>query len=227
MFNYVKLPELDFELKSETTNKGRTYVTPKGDVYPSVTTVLAPYSKDAIASWRQRVGEEVANKISTQASSRGTKLHSVCESYLLNEIEKEQMQLIRPDTKELFFKIKSHLDTNIGTIYSIERPLFSDKLKIAGKADCIAEWNGELSVIDFKTSSKEKQEGYILNYFMQATAYAEMFEEMTGKTINQIVLVFALVEGGSQVIVKQKHDYLKPLNEYIDFYWSGINEEVA
>jgi genome maintenance exonuclease 1 len=137
------------------------------------------------------------------------------------------MQMIMPDTKELFFKIKSHLDTNIGTIYSIERPLFSDKLKIAGKADCIAEWNGELSVIDFKTSSKEKQESYILNYFMQATAYAEMFEEMTGKAINQIVLVFALVEGGSQVIVKQKHDYLKPLTEYIDFYWSGINEEVA
>jgi ATP-dependent exoDNAse (exonuclease V) beta subunit len=158
MFNYVKLPELDFELKSETTNKGRTYVTPRGDVYPSVTTVLSPYSKDAILSWRKRVGEEVANKISTQASSRGTKLHSVCESYLLNEIEKEQMQMIMPDTKELFFKIKSHLDTNIGTIYSIERPLFSDKLKIAGKADCIAEWNGELSVIDFKTSSKEKQE---------------------------------------------------------------------
>jgi genome maintenance exonuclease 1 len=227
MFNYVKLPELDFELKSETTNKGRTYVTPNGDVYPSVTTVLSPYSKEAILSWRKRVGEEVANKISTQASSRGTKLHSVCESYLLNEIPKEHMQMIMPDTKELFFKIKSHLDTNIGTIYSIERPLFSDKLKIAGKADCIAEWNGELSVIDFKTSSKEKQESYILNYFMQATAYAEMFEEMTGKTINQIVLVFALVEGGSQVIIKQKHDYLKPLTEYIDFYWSGINEEVA
>ena len=164
MFNYVRLPELDFELKSETTNKGRTYITPNGDVYPSVTTVLSPYSKDAITSWRKRVGEEVANKISTQASSRGTKLHSVCESYLLNEIEKEQMQMIMPDTKELFFKIKSHIDENIGTIYSIERPLFSDKLKIAGKADCIAEWNGELSVIDFKTSSKEKNEDWIRRY---------------------------------------------------------------
>ena len=156
MFNYVKLPELDFELKSETTNKGRTYVTPRGDVYPSVTTVLSPYSKDAILSWRKRVGEEVANKISTQASNRGTKLHSVCESYLLNEIEKEQMQMIMPDTKELFFKIKSHLDTNIGTIYSIERPLFSDKLKIAGRVDLIAKYKNQLAVIDFKTSAKPK-----------------------------------------------------------------------
>ena len=81
--------------------------------------------------------------------------------------------------------------------------------------------------IETHKATIEKQEDYILNYFMQATAYCEMFEELTGKEINQIVLVFGLVEGGSQIVIKQKHDYLKPLNEYVDYYWSGINEEVA
>lgn len=227
MFNYVKLPELQAELKSETTNKGRTYVTPDGNVYPSVTTVLSPYSKDAILEWRSRVGEDEANRISRLAASRGTKLHLACEQYLLNELSPMQIQSLMPDTKDLFLKVKPHLDKEIGTIYAIERPMWSDKLRLAGKPDCIAEWNGVLSVVDFKTSTKEKQEDYILNYFMQATAYCEMFEELTGKAINQIVLVFGLVEGGSQIVIKQKHNYLKPLNEYIDYYWSGINEEVA
>lgn len=227
MFNHVRLPELDFELKSETTNKGRTYVTPEGDVYPSVTTVLSPYSKQAISEWRQRVGEAEANKISTQASNRGTKLHLMCEQYLLNELTPLQMQTVMPDTKELFLSVKPHLDKHIGDIYAIEQPLYSNKLKLAGKPDCIAEWDKVLSVVDHKTSKKEKSEEFILNYFMQATAYCEMFEERTGIPINQIVLCFALVEGGSQIIVKQKHDYLQPLNEYIDYYWSGIHEEYA
>lgn len=227
MFNHVRLPELDFELKSETTNKGRTYVTPEGNVYPSVTTVLSPYSKQAIMEWRQRVGETEANKISTQASSRGTKLHLACEKYLLNELSPMQTQMIMPDTKELFLSVKPHLDKHIGTIYAIEQPLYSNKLKLAGKPDCIAEWDGVLSVVDHKTSKKEKKEEYIQNYFMQATAYCEMFEERTGTPINQIVLCFALVEGGSQIVIKQKHDYLEPLNEYINYYWSGIHEEYA
>ena len=228
MFNYVKLPELHgFELKSETTNKGRTYITPSGDVYPSVTTVLSPYSKDAINSWRKRVGEEEANRVSRLAASRGTKLHLACEQYLLNEMTPMQMQTMMPDTKDLFLKVKPHLDKHIGTIYAIERPMWSDKLKLAGKPDLIAEWDGTLSVIDHKTSKTERDEAYIENYFMQASAYTIMFEEMTGKVVDQIVLNFALVDGESQIIIKNKNDYLDQLQTYIDYYWSGIHEEFA
>jgi len=228
MFNYVKLPELHgFELKSETTNKGRTYVTPNGNVYPSVTTVLSPYSKSAILEWRQRVGEEEANRVSRLAASRGTKLHLACEQYLLNEMTPMQMQTMMPDTKDLFLKVKPHLDKHIGTIYAIQRPMWSDKLKLAGKPDLIAEWDGTLSVIDHKTSKTEKDETYIENYFMQASAYTIMFEEMTGKVVDQIVLNFALVDGESQIIIKNKNDYLDQLQTYIDYYWSGIHEEFA
>ena len=221
MFEFVNLPELDFDLQSKTENGSRKYVTPNGDAYPSVTTILSAYNKKAIQEWRERVGEEVANKISTQASTRGTRLHSLCETYLLNELSPLKLQSVMPDAKELFNKIKPKLDANIGKIYSLEQALYSDKLKIAGRVDCIAEWNGELSVIDFKTASKEKNEEWIQNYFMQCSAYAEMFEERTGRPINQIVVAIAVANGDTQIFVKEKEDYLRGLNFFIDEYYDN------
>jgi len=218
----VNLPELDFDLQSKTENGSRKYVTPNGDAYPSVTTILSAYNKKAIQEWRERVGEEVANKISTQASTRGTRLHSLCETYLLNELSPLKLQSVMPDAKELFNKIKPKLDANIGKIYSLEQALYSDKLKIAGRVDCIAEWNGELSVIDFKTASKEKNEEWIQNYFMQCSAYAEMFEERTGRPINQIVVAIAVANGDTQIFVKQKEEYLRGLNFFIDEYYDTV-----
>ena len=222
MFEFVNLPELDFDLQSKTENGSRKYVTPNGDAYPSVTTILSAYNKKAIQEWRERVGEEAANKISTQASTRGTRLHSLCESYLLNELSPLKLNSVMPDAKELFVKIKPKLDDNIGKIYSLEQALYSDKLRIAGRVDCIAEWNGELSVIDFKTASKEKNEEWIQNYFMQCSAYAEMFEERTGKPINQIVVAIAVANGDTQIFVKQKEEYLRGLNFFIDEYYDTV-----
>ena len=222
MFEFVKLPELDFDLETTTENGGRRYLTPSGDAYPSVTTILSSYNKKAIQEWRERVGEEEANKISTQASSRGTRLHSLCEQYLLNELSPLKLNSVMPDAKELFVKIKPRLDDNIGKIYSLEQALYSDKLKIAGRVDCIAEWNGELSVIDFKTAAKEKNEDWIQNYFMQCSAYAEMFEERTGRAINQIVVAIAVSTGDTQIFVKDKNDYLTGLNFFIDEYYDTV-----
>lgn len=222
MFEFVNLPELDFDLQSKTENGSRKYVTPNGDAYPSVTTILSAYNKKAIQEWRERVGEEAANKISTQASTRGTRLHSLCETYLLNELSPLKLNSVMPDAKELFVKIKPKLDANIGKIYSLEQALYSDKLKIAGRVDCIAEWNGELSVIDFKTASKEKNEEWIQNYFMQCSAYAEMFEERTGRPINQIVVAIAVSSGDTQIFVKEKEDYLRGLNFFIDEYYDTL-----
>ena len=222
MFEFVKIPELDFDLETKNENGGRRYLTPDGDAYPSVTTILAEYSKKAIMEWRERVGEAEANRVSAQASSRGTRLHSLCEQYLLNELNPMKMSSVMPDAKELFYKIKPKLDDNIGKIYSLEQALYSDKLKIAGRVDCIAEWNGELSVIDFKTASKEKNEEWIENYFMQCSAYAEMFEERTGRPINQIVVAIAVANGDTQIFVKQKEDYLRGLNYFIDEYYDTV-----
>ena len=128
-----------------------------------------------------------------------------------------------PDTKELFLKVKPFLDNHIGDVYGIEQPLYSDKLRIAGRCDCIAEWEGELSIVDWKTSSKVKQKEYIQNYFMQCAAYAEMFEERTGKPINQIVVAIVVEETNVPLIfVENKSDYILPLQEYILKYNSPI-----
>jgi genome maintenance exonuclease 1 len=218
-FNHIKLKELDFDLESETTESGRKYKTPDGKLYPSITTVLSAYNKKAIMEWRQRVGEEEANKISRQAAGRGTKLHNTVENYLLNEMSDMKMQTMMPDTKELFMSVKPFIDSYVGNIYGIEQALYSHKLRLAGRCDCIAEWDGKLSIVDWKTASKKKDAEHIQNYFMQATAYAEMFEEITGKSINQIVVAIAVQSEFPQIFIEEKTKYLAPLNQFIERYW--------
>ena len=218
IFEHVSLPQLQFDLKAETTDSGRLYTTPEGNKYKSITTVLSNYNKQAIMEWRQSVGEEQANKVSRRAADRGTKVHKICEDYLNNEISELKMQMMMPDLKELFFKIRPMIDENVGRIYSQEQALYSDEYRIAGRVDLIAEWNGKLAVIDFKTSTKQKEEENIQNYFMQCTAYALMFAERTGMWIDDIVVMIATEEGPSQVFERQIHDYRQPLIEYIDKY---------
>lgn len=218
-FNYVKLPELQFDLESETTETGRTYKTPEGKSYPSITTVLSAYNKKAIMEWRQRVGEEEANRVSRKASNRGTKLHDTVEKYLLNEMNQMKLQTLMPDIRELFNKLKPFLDTHIGDIYGIEQSLYSNRLRLAGRCDCIAEWDGVLSIVDWKTANYKKDEEQIANYFMQASAYAEMFEEITGKPINQIVIAIAVENENPQIFITEKQAYLAGLHSYIDKYW--------
>ena len=217
-FNHVKLPSLDFDLKAETTESGRLYATPTGEKYKSITTVLGNHNKQAIMEWRERVGAEEANKISSKAAGRGTKVHKICEDYINNEITDFKMQMLMPDLKEMFFKIKPIIDTNLGDVYAQEQALYSHRLKIAGRVDLIGYWNGKLSVIDFKTSTKQKEESYIKNYFMQCTAYALMFSELTGQWIDDIVVLIATEEGDAQLFERQIHDYRKPLMQYIDKY---------
>jgi hypothetical protein len=217
-FCHVKLSELDFELESTTTEKGRVYRVPGGELYPSITTVLSAYNKKAIMEWRQRVGEEKANEISRKASGRGTKLHNTVEKYLLNEMTDMKLKTMMPDIKEMFFDMRKIIDENIGDIYGIEQPLYSHKLKLAGRCDCIAEWNGELAIVDWKTSSRIKDKDHIQNYFMQATAYAEMFEERTGRAIDTIVVAISVQSESPQLFVEKKSKYLLPLNEYNERY---------
>lgn len=215
-FEFVKLPELDYDLEASTTEKGRVYTTPKGKKYRSITTVLSAFSKQGIIAWRKRVGESEADKISSKAATRGTNLHLVCEKYLLNEYTPSKLKTLMPNIKALFQQLKPELDKNIGKIYALEQALYSDELEIAGRVDCIAEWDGELAIIDFKTSGKLKEERYILNYFMQCTAYALMFEERTGRPIDKIVVVIAVENEQSQIFVRSKLDYVSELMKYVN-----------
>ena len=219
-FNHVKLESLDFELESVTTDDGRRYTTPDGKVYPSITTVLSSYNKQAILEWRQRVGEEEANRVSRKASNRGTKLHSTVEQYLLNEMSPLKMHTMMPDMKELFLKLKPFLDENVNNIFGIEQPLYSHRLRLAGRCDCIGEWDGKISIIDWKTANYSKEKDQIANYFMQASAYAEMFGEITGIEVNQIVVAIAVENQPPQIFIEEKSKYLDGLNSYIGKYWS-------
>ncbi len=219
-FYNCNLWQLDFDLKTKTTEEGRRYITPDDNAYPSVTTVLSDYNKSAILEWRKRVSNEEANKISRLASSRGTRVHSLCENYLKNDLPDMKIKALMPDVKQMFNSIKPIMDEKISVVYALEQALYSDTMKLAGRVDCIAKWEGATSIIDFKTSSKPKKEEWIQNYFMQCTAYALMVEELTHVRINEIVVLIAVADNEPQVFVKEKAEYVEPLWQYINEYRS-------
>jgi genome maintenance exonuclease 1 len=219
VFNHIKLPALQFELESVTEESGRKYSTPTGNSYPSITTVLSHSTdKSFLVAWRKRIGEEEANRITKKSANRGTKLHAICEKYLLNEMNDMKIRTMMPDIKDFFLQLKPHIDENVGDVYGLEQPLYSDRLKIAGRTDCIAEWNGQLSIIDYKNSRTLKKEENIQNYFVQCTGYAEMFEDVTGIPINQIVVAIANEDGEPQIFVREKTKYVTILTQIIERY---------
>ena len=200
---------------TETINKNRFYVTPEGNKYPSITTVLSGRAKEGINAWRERVGEAAANRIMRAASSRGTAVHELAENYLNNEELKNQEVL----PLFMFTQLKSELD-NINNIVMQEGGLYSDNWGIAGRVDCIADYDGKLTVIDFKTSTKVKKEAWIENYFIQCTAYCEMYEERYGQAIDQIAILIVCEDGTVQTFVKDKKDYVPLLQPAIDEFWT-------
>ena len=180
----------------------RVYKTPSGKSYPSVTTVTGLHTAKGIAEWRKRVGEAEANRVSGRASARGTRIHSNCESYLLGES-------FEPDMfdAEMFNSIKFLLD-QVDNIHALEDPLYSDHLQIAGTVDCIGEFQGKLSVIDFKTASKPKDRDDIYNYFMQCAAYAVAFEERTGIPIGRLVIIMAVENDDPRWFIEKRDNWI-------------------
>lgn len=218
MFEHKKM--LFDEMNTETIGGGRHYITPKGP-YPSITTVLGVLSKQGIAEWRARVGEAEANRISTQAARRGTNVHQMCEDYVNNELDKTKFL---PHEKAMFNSIKHVLDESLGLVYAQECPLYSDYLGIAGRVDCVAEYDGRLSIIDYKTSGKMKKKEWIGNYFQQASAYCVMFEERTGIPVDQIVIVVAVEsEDKAQVFVEKRDNYIGECINTIKKYKDSVN----
>jgi len=215
MFNYCPPKEIP-KIESQTFPDGkRYYVTPEGKKLPSVTTVVGAQKKQAIMEWRQRVGEEVANKISKQATTRGTNMHSLCEYYLNNE--PKPPGVVMPDAKEMFISIKPYLN-KINNIHYQEVGLWSSQLGLAGRVDCIGEYEGKLSVIDFKTSKKAKDRESILDYFWQCTAYALMYEELIGQPIDELVIIMAVQDSTPLIFKEKTQDHIEGLVKAIDYY---------
>ena len=204
-----------YDLEAVTTDKGRHYEDPDGNKYPSITTVLSILSEEAIQAWRARVGEEEANRISTQASTRGTKVHNIIEEYLKNNPDYLKDEL--PHNIQTFKDVQPILDECVTKIYRQEAPLYSKHLGVAGRVDLVGQWKGIDSIIDWKTSRKFKKKEWISSYFMQCAAYAIMWEERTGQPMKQLVVCIA-GDMGPQIFVEDRDNWTKELINTINEY---------
>ena len=218
--NEISVPELS----TKNVNRKRFYQTPEGKLYPSITTVLQKRKMAGLMEWRKNVGDDVANYIARTAAHRGTKVHHMCEDFLNNNFDEEtHKKNFLPYV--LFGQMKPVLMQKVNNIYAQECGLYSDKYRVAGRVDCIAEYNNIPSIIDFKTSRKERNDDWNESYYIQASAYAEMFEERTGIAINQIVILVVTEDGVVQEFVKDKGEYLPMLVEAIDDFTSDWEKE--
>ena len=213
MFNHV---ELDLQpLEREHIDGVRYYKIPDEEELVkmvSITSVTSHFNKEIFVKWRKKVGNEEADRITKAATGRGTDMHTLTEHYLKNE---DLPKGLRPISDFLFKISKGHLK-KINNIYALEGPLYSKELGIAGTVDCIAEYDGELAIIDFKTSKKPKPRDWIEHYFVQCMAYGCMLYEMKGIPIKKLVIIMAC-ENGECVIYEErdKAKYIKLLQQYI------------
>lgn len=203
MINHIRydIPLLERETSPDGT---RVYKTPSGAAYPSVTTVTGLHSIKSIMEWRKRVGNEEANRISSRAAKRGTAIHKLCEDYLNNEFVEPQLFDV-----PMWNSLVPLLD-RIDNVRCLETPLYSDHLQVAGTVDCIAEFDGKVSVIDFKTSKRVKSREEISNYFMQCAAYAVAFEERTGVPVSRLVILMGIDDEPPALFVEKRDDWIGP-----------------
>ena len=209
MDNQITLGDLESLQESMTRvseNGKRFYETPEGQRYTSVTTVTGLLTRDHIKLWIERVGAEEANRVSTQAARRGTKMHSLFEQYLRQE---EEIVFENVLDQSMFNAVQPVLDEIVP--FALEAGMWSDSLQMAGQVDCVGVWDNRLSIIDFKTSSKYKEEYMADPWFHQMTAYAIMVEELTGEVVEDIVAVVAVDGGGVQIFEADPLDYVDKL----------------
>ena len=216
-------PELSFGMRTENINGKRNYVTPSGELHPSITTVLGELSKAAIQAWWERVGETEANKISGKASRRGTTLHSVCESYIQNK--EKFLNGETPHIVELFKTIEPFFE-RIDNIHGVELALYSEHFGIAGRTDLIAEFDGVLSVVDYKTSNKTKKKEWCDKYFAQGAFYGVAYEELTSIPVPQVVIIIAVENELPQLFVEKRDDWTHLIWEAKKLYELNNNDTV-
>tara|TARA_R100000697_G_scaffold60444_1_gene73395 strand:+ start:1640 stop:2347 length:708 start_codon:yes stop_codon:yes gene_type:complete len=215
MFKHKRLHKFK-ELETETVNGKRHYVLPTGGLYPSITTILGWFKAKAIKEWREKVGEDEAKKITVKSSRRGTAVHQICEDFLNNK--EDCLIKHMPNNIVMFKSIRPILEKNIKVVHHQEVPLYSNKLSIAGRVDCICKWNDRPAIVDFKTSRKPKREEWITDYFEQCTAYSLMFEEMTKIHIPDIKIVMAVEDSEPIVFEKTIYDFIPGLLTKLETY---------
>jgi CRISPR/Cas system-associated exonuclease Cas4 (RecB family) len=212
-----------FDVVNKDTRNGRFYKTPSGLWYPSITTVLGDVEKPAIQQWRMSLGDAKAKKEMERAAARGSAVHEITEKFLNNDpspTDGYESTHVRQ-----FNTLKPHL-RKINNILCQEIPLFSDELEIAGRVDCIGEYDGRLAVIDFKTSNNNKRPDMIHDYFMQASAYAIMFQEMYNVQIDDIVIIMAVEKGIVPLVFRETVEpWIEPLCERINNYYTKHPEK--
>ena len=224
MFEFVKVNIDQPEVEPISKDGVRYYPIPGADkYYPSVTSITSFKNAAFFAGWRKKIGEDEANRITARATQRGTTFHSITEDYFKGELNLNSYLENNPLPVRMFQSAKDTLN-RINKINCLETFLYSHYLGLAGRVDCIAEFDGELAVIDFKTSTKIKQEEYIEHYYVQETAYAAMFLELTGIEVKKIVTLITVEDGSVQVFQKYNlDDYLQLLKSYIEEFVRGKN----
>ena len=225
MFNFIDVDLHEHvEVEPVTKDGTRFYPIPGADkYYPSVTSITSFKNAQFFAEWRKRIGETEANRITARATQRGTAFHALSEDYFNGVLDVDKYLANNPLSVRMFQSARATLD-RINNIHCLETFLYSHYLGLAGRVDCIAEFDGELAVIDFKTSTKPKSEDHIEHYFVQETAYAAMFLERTGIEVKKIVTLIAVEDGSIQVFEKYNlDDYLQLLKTYIEEFAGGRN----
>ena len=196
-------------LSRETIDGVRYYDTPDQKLV-SITSVISFFNRDKFAKWRKKVGEEKANEITRKATSRGTDMHTLTEYYLKNK----ELPVVKP-LPDFLFKIAKPELNKINNIHTLEGSLYSKELGVAGTVDCIAEYDGELAIIDFKTSAKPKPRDWIDGYFVQCAAYACMYYELTGIPVKKFVIIMSCENG--DCVVYQEYDKMKYMNMLVSY----------
>ena len=205
----IQLPKL----KRKNEGGHRVYYDEDKNRYHSVTTVVGSIDQKGLDEWREKVGKDVAYHVAMKSAITGTKLNKIVESYLANE-ESEEENIF---AKAHFNNIEPLL-ANIDLINGLETKLCSKRLGLAGTVDCIAQYKGVDSIIDFKTSSKKKKDEWIKKYFLQTTAYSIMWEELTGIKVTQIVILITGEDGSREEYIRNRDDYVEELEEVIAKY---------
>ena len=214
MFEHINNPQRVLPvLKRKNENGHRVYYDQDNNRYHSVTNVVGSVDQKGLEEWREKVGEKVADYVSIRSATTGTKVHKMVETYLANQRNTEGNIF----AKAHFNNIKPLL-TNINFINGLEVKLCSKELGLAGTVDCIAQYNGVDSIIDFKTSRKKKKEEGIKKYFLQTTAYSLMWEELTHTKIPQIVILITGEDGSREEYIRSRDDYVEELKEVIEKY---------
>ena len=222
----MKFTHIDIDKKVLPQTKGKKinghrFYEIDGTHYPSVTSVLSMRKSEGLTKWRKSIGEDVANWEMRRCANRGKSLHTLVEQYMNNETP--SIRDVLP--LGLFKLMKPYLD-QINNIRLVEEIMYSPKLTIAGQVDCIAEYNGKLSVIDFKTANKERIEEWVENYFLQCTAYSMMYNETYNEPIEQIVILMAAEDGSMKAFVKEPKDYEEELQKAIQTFYDTVNPQL-